>query len=76
VIEIVEPGRLVVEALPWQAFAVSAGLPQALVKKAMDSDPDSRGAVPFLPWIPSGRRRLIRVEAGRRWLASLETPAA
>jgi hypothetical protein len=60
------------EAVPVDDFARRAGVGRTLVYRAMSSNPDYRGTLPYLPSMKLGRARRIRLEAGRAWLRELE----
>jgi hypothetical protein len=64
------------EALNVKEAAVKAGVSRTLLYEALSPELAARRGWPVLPSIVLGGRRLIRVEALRAWLASLETRAA
>jgi hypothetical protein len=43
-----------------------------MLYQAMSDDPEKRQGLPFLPSLKVGKRRLIRSEALRGWLTSIE----
>lgn len=52
--------------------ARALGVGRSFVYRAIHPDPAVRDGLPFLPSIKAGKRRLVRIEARRAWLAELE----
>lgn len=65
-----------VEAVSVDKFAEISDLGRSFVYRALHPDPAYRRGLPFLPSVKVGKRRLIRLEAGRQWLTALETKSA
>lgn len=51
----------------------ASGVGRTTLYQAMSDDPEKRQGLPFLPSLKVGRRRLIRSEALRGWLATIES---
>lgn len=64
------------DALSVEDTARCVSLGRSLLYKAISPDPAVRGGLPFLPSLLVGRRRVIRTEARRLWLAQLEMVTA
>jgi len=64
------------EVLNVKEAAAKAGVSRTLLYEALSPELAARRGWPVLPSIALGGRRLIRVEALRRWLESLETRTA
>ena len=60
------------EAVAVDEFARRAGVGRSLLYRAMSSDPEYRGNLPYLASLKLGRARRIRLETGRAWLRELE----
>ena len=65
-----------IEAASVDAAGKAAGVSRAYLYQAMNPDPAKRGGVPFLPSLKVGKRRLIRMESLRAWLAAQELKSA
>jgi hypothetical protein len=63
-------------ALDVPSFAKACGMRPETIYRATTADIRKRGAIPFLPFIRVGRRLLIRVDTGEKWLSSLELRAS
>lgn len=64
------------EVLNVKEAAAKAGVSRTLLYEALSPELAAQRGWPVLPSIVLGGRRLIRVEALRAWLASLESRAA
>lgn len=64
------------EAVGVAAAIKMAGASRSFLYVAMNPDPAKRGGIPFLPSVKIGKRRLIRTEALRAWLAAQELRSA
>lgn len=64
------------EAVGVDAAKSMSGSSRSTLYLAMHPDPARRNGLPFLPSVKVGKRRLIRTEALRAWLAAQELRAA
>lgn len=64
------------EAVSVSMAARRAGVSRTFLYEALNPATAARVGIPALPSIKAGKRRLVRIEALRGWLKSLETKAA